>query len=435
MPKIVILDEFAPEDIAMMQALYSRSAESVEIHVEKVRKTGSGKFMASYYVGYNHASIGDCGTTTIFTEGVSMFVAKAIQDWALYSGQETSSRYIDMAKQGMVDPVGTKASKKIQDDWMDFYVKNQDRMRVHLKAKYPRKEGEEEKVYDKAINARIFDTFRSFLPGGAKTQLSWHTNLRQAHDHLALMKYYPLDEVKEVTAQIRTALKEKYSSSFNHKEYPGQEEYRKWSMEEFTFYREKKYKGDFAASTNIKWKELKKKYGKAISKRPTKTNLPTFLAEYGNVTFDFLLDFGSFRDVQRHRNGICRMPLLTTKYGFNQWYLDELSPELRKEAIALIDKQKKAIEKLSASGVSDENLQYYVAMGFNVTCHVSYGLPATLYTMELRSGSLVHPTLRKVAHKMHHAITKMFPGITLHSDLTESEWDVRRGKQDIVEKK
>ena len=90
--KIFIYDEFNPEDTAMMQALYSRSAESVTEHVAKVRQSGTGKFMEKYYVGYGHASIADCGSTTIFIEGVSMLVAKAVQDWPLYSGQETSSR-------------------------------------------------------------------------------------------------------------------------------------------------------------------------------------------------------------------------------------------------------------------------------------------------------------------------------------------------------
>ncbi|MCI5138224.1 MAG: hypothetical protein D3922_07370, partial [Candidatus Electrothrix sp. AR1] len=93
MMKIFINDEFDPESSAMMQALYSRSSSSVENHIEQVRKTGSSNFMKSYYVGYGHASIGDCGTTTLFIESVSILAAKAIQDNPLYSGQETSTRY------------------------------------------------------------------------------------------------------------------------------------------------------------------------------------------------------------------------------------------------------------------------------------------------------------------------------------------------------
>ncbi len=50
--KTFIYDEFSPQDIAMMQALYSRSAQSVEEHAEKVKKSGSGNFMERYYMGY-----------------------------------------------------------------------------------------------------------------------------------------------------------------------------------------------------------------------------------------------------------------------------------------------------------------------------------------------------------------------------------------------
>jgi hypothetical protein len=80
MAQLFIIDDQNPEDIAMMQALYSRSSASVQHHLEKVKKTGSGKFMESYYVGYGHESIGDCGSTTIFIENVSILAAKAIQD-------------------------------------------------------------------------------------------------------------------------------------------------------------------------------------------------------------------------------------------------------------------------------------------------------------------------------------------------------------------
>lgn len=105
MANIFIYDEFNPEDTAMMQALYSRSPKSVAEHVEKVKKTGSGKFMEKFYVGYGHQSIADCGSTTIFIEQISILADKAIQDWPLYSGQETSTRYVDMSKQLIIDPL------------------------------------------------------------------------------------------------------------------------------------------------------------------------------------------------------------------------------------------------------------------------------------------------------------------------------------------
>jgi thymidylate synthase ThyX len=429
--KTFIYDEFNPEDTAMLQALYSRSAASVEEHAKKVTQSGSGKFMERYYVGYGHASIADCGSTTIFIEDVSMLVAKAIQDWPLYSGQETSSRYIDMSERLITDPLKTKASKAVLDKWMKFYTTKQAAVETHLREKYPKKPEEDQGVYDRAIKARIFDILRGFLPAGVTTQLSWHTNLRQAHDKLSLLRYYPLAEVKTVAEEIHKKLNERYAHSFGHKQYPEQEAYRKFISEKYTFYDQKKYAGDFKATTNIKRAELNT-YAPVLKKRPMKTNLPLFLGELGNVTFEFLLDFGSFRDIHRHRNGTCRMPYLTTKYGFNEWYLEQLPEKVRNEALILIKDQMKAIKALKAS---KEETQYYVAMGFNVTSKVTYGLPATVYTMELRSGKLVHPTLRRVAHKMYKSLKKFFPEMTLHADLDLDDWDIRRGQQDIHEKK
>ncbi len=428
--KIFVYDEFGPQDTAMMQALYSRSALSVEEHVEKVRESGSGKFMERFYVGYGHASIADCGSTTIFIEGVSMLVAKAIQDWPLYSGQETSSRYIDMSKQEIIDPVGTKESKKILNDWMTFYTKSQVAVQDHIMKKYPKKPEEDENIYSKAVKARAFDTLRGFLPAGVATQFSWHTNLRQAHDKLVFLRRHPLKEVREVAEKILAGFKEKYAQSFSHVETDEQGSYWKFIEDDYNYYFNKDAK-PFSAKTNINKKELSK-YKNIFKKRAVKTGLSHFLSELGNITFEFLLDFGSFRDIQRHRNGVCRMPLLTTKFGFNEWYLNELPEDVKKEAIRLIKDQTKLINKLKTT---QENKQYYCAMGFNVTCKVSYGLPAATYVAELRSGRLVHPTLRKIAHKMSTALSKMFPDLKLQSDFSLDEWNIRRGMQDISSKK
>ncbi len=427
---IFIHDEFGPEDTAMMQALYSRSAESVEVHAEKVRASGSGKFMERFYVGYGHASIADCGSTTIFIEGVSMLVAKAIEDWPLYSGQETSSRYIDMSKQPLIDPVKTPESKKILDKWMAFYTKSQSAVEADLIAKYPVKADEDESVYLKAIKARSFDILRGFLPAGVTTQFSWHTNLRQAADKLATLKYHSLLEVREAAEKILDSLKEKYPSSFSHKTYETQEKYRMEVSKNFTYFGEKKLTKEFSFNTTIKPTELNK-YKTLIKNRPEKTNLPYFLADLGSNTFEFYIDFGSFRDIQRHRNGVCRMPLVTTKFGFNKWYLEQLPENVRKEAEKLIKEQKADMAKLKAL---KEDIQYYIAMGFNIVCKVTYGLPATLYVAELRSGRMVHPTLRATALKMCDVLEKKFPNLAVHADRSLNDWDIRRGLQDIRKK-
>ena len=429
MSNIFVYDEFGPEDVAMMQALYSRSPKSVTEHVEKVKASGSGKFMETFYVGYGHASIADCGSTTIFIEDISIIGDKAIQDWQLYSGQETSTRYIDMSTRAIIDPLNTPESKSIIEGWMSFYINNQEKIQQYLITKYPRKDGEDENVYLKAIKARGFDIMRGFLPAGITTQLSWHTNLRQAWDHLALLRHHPLAEVRETAETILEKLKEKYSHSFSHATYDEQENYRDEMVKKYSYFSSKS-PVEFSMNTTIKSEELKK-YQELLDKRPIKTGLPNFLGDLGTFTFDFLLDFGSFRDLQRHRNGICRMPLLTTDLGFSSWYLEQLPDDLRAEALELITAQK---EKLNNLKTTPEIKQYYIAMGFNVSCLVTYPLPAAVYVIELRSNRTVHPSLRTIAHKMHHAVLNLFPNLKLYSDLDLDDWDVRRGLADITNK-
>lgn len=57
---------------------------------------------------------------------------------------------------------------------------------------FPRIDGQVEGVYRKSIHAKAFDIARGFLPAGTTTLLSWHTNLRQAYDHIQQLRYHPL---------------------------------------------------------------------------------------------------------------------------------------------------------------------------------------------------------------------------------------------------
>ncbi len=445
-PAVSIVDDVSPEDIAMVQALYSRSPESSATHLEKVRKTGNGKFMSSYYVGYGHKSIGDCGSTTIFIEDVSLLAAKAIQDWPLYSGQETSTRYIDMRNRDIVDPIGTSQSKSILDRWMNFYIDNQIRVLETIKIRHPIRDGEDPKIYEKAARARVFDIMRGFLPAGITTQLSWHTNLRQAGDHLTGLKYHPSKEISSLAFSIAALLDQKYpSSGFGHPlagvsgvGKDGMIERAEWEQKTSTKFAYAPPMFPAPSHTDAVIITLSgavfdevNHYIEDINSRPRGCVLPHFMSDFGQISWSFYLDFGSFRDIQRHRNGVCRMPILTDNYGFESWYLDQLDEELRDEAKKLLAKQEDDIARITDDEVAR---QYYLALGYRVRTDVTYALPAAVYVMELRSGKTVHPTLRKKVHEMIDAFKVNMPNMVLHTDLDPSDWDIRRGTQTITEK-
>jgi thymidylate synthase ThyX len=421
-----------PEENAMLQALHSRSIGGLVAHLRKLIAKGPKEFMATHYVGYGDKSIGDCGTITGFIEGVSMLTAKAIQDWMMYSGQEASTRYLNFAKQVFQNIAGTELGRQILEAWRAFYLSLQEPVRQLLREKFPRGADEDEKLWEKAIGARAFDITRAFLPAGATTNLAWHTNLRQAADKLALMRHHPLDEVREVAEAIESALKERFPSSFGHKRYPATEAYNAVWVAAENYYHDP-HSPEFVLSENTIRQDVLARYRHILESRPTKTELPRFLDELGRLQFSFTLDFGSFRDIQRHRAVTQRMPLLTEDLGFHPWYLDELPEVQRQEAIELLEVQRQRTDGL---GLSPELRQYYLPMGYLTSNHITGGLPQLVYLVELRATRFVHPTLRMRAQQMADVLLEKFgaSGLVLHLDADPGRFDIRRGSHDITEK-
>jgi hypothetical protein len=125
------------------------------------------------------------------------------------------------------------------------------------------------------------------------------------------------------------------------------------------------------------------------------------------------------------------MPLLTSSIGFHEWYLDELTEDLRVEATELI-----AELATAANGLTDDEAlrQYYLPMGFKISNYVSGDLPAWVYLVELRASSLVHPTLAVQAAKMADILRDTYADcdLAIHITSEAGRFDVKRGEADIV---
>jgi len=417
---------------AMLQALHSRSTGGIKSHLKVLEEKGAENFMEKFYVGYGHKSIGDCGSATVFVEGVSMLAAKAIQDWRLYSGQEASTRYVDFSQQEFLDPTGTKEGKKILEDWRTFYLESQEPVKEHLKKQFPKQVEEDQKIYEKAIVARAFDITRAFLPAGATTNVAWRMNFRQFADELMLLRHHPLAEIRDIAEKTEEVLSETYSNSFGHERFSDTEKYNKNWMQGKYYYENSKAK-DFELIHDNVDREMLVEYREILEERPMKTELPMAIAECGVVAYEFLLDFGSFRDLQRHRAIVQRMPLLVRTHGFNQWYLDSLPNDLKEKAKEFIQLQEQKIEQL---GLDKEVEQYFIAMGYRVPCRFSGDLKALVYLAELRSTRFVHATLVEQILKMIESLRELFAkdGLVLHLDNEPNRFDIRRGEQDIITK-
>jgi thymidylate synthase ThyX len=316
-------------------------------------------------------------------------------------------------------------------------------MKIALKERHPfavdsGKEDSEEKqktVWGNAINARAFDVCRSLLPAGTSTNLAWTTTLRQFADRIAILRNHPLEEVREIGEQLEDGMIEMYENSFQKKRYEETESYLAGICRD-TYYYHNPDSPDLALVHDGVWREGIKadaRYEALIKSRPPKTELPKWLGAYGSLAFAYTLDFGSFRDVQRQRSVVQRMPLLTADIGFAQWYLDEMPEELRTETEHFIASQREATESLDAA---PEVNQYYLPMGYEVSCLNSGDLPAWVYIIELRASSTVHPTLAFKGERMAKIMEDTYGdlGLKIHLGSVAGQFDVRRGKDTIEER-
>jgi hypothetical protein len=277
------------------------------------------------------------------------------------------------------------------------------------------------------------------------------------------MLHHPMPEVVRVALQLRRLLHERYpSSGFNHfggagvsgvanKDEGLRDVRQEWMWRvatEWTY--SARWAPTHAESVDVLSTGFRgldydadarmEPYKEMLATRPEGCVLPHFLTSLGQFNLRHLIDFGSFRDAQRHRNGVVQMPLLDTSFGFERWYLEQLGDPnngdvggLRDEAVELIHKQQERIRTLSTDPVKR---QYYVALGFRVPCQMTMALPALLYYLELRSKKTVHPTLRHQVHNVVRKFQQVYPPeqIALHVDMDPSDWDVRRGNQTITKR-
>lgn len=312
-------------------------------------------------------------------------------------------------------------------------------MQHSLSSQYPwnQEDGEAETVWRKAINARAFDVMRAFLPAGAMTNLAWHSELRHLADHMLRLRHHPLDEVRYVADRICKALLRRFKHSGFGKRYTPTEEYVEfWMRELYYFDQEPGFMGTGVVRNGVHLERntveprLLEQYKGILANRPPKTEFPKFMAECGTLQVSYFIDFGSFRDLQRQRSLVQRMPLLSDKYGFSEWYFEQMPSELKQEAIHFLADYKKEMETLALEPVV---AQYYVPMGYKVPCRNTGDLPAWQFVTELRSVVHVHPTARAIAHGVADIMLEQFgdTGLILHIDRSPDRFNIKRGHHDI----
>lgn len=480
-------DHYDPEVRAMLMAMYSRSYasimgrlpstdESAQQHKDKLGK---------YYVQWGHKSVGQLGSTDIFIEGVSQLAAKAIENHPLYNGQESSTRYIDFSKQPFVTG-GVDDTAIWQEKYREFYIHALPQVIEMLKQEFPFEDNkgdyhhkssvedqdkQKRTTWENTIKARAFDICRGLLPAGATTNVAFSGTFDTINDHFGEMLHHPLLELREIAATVLTQLAEKYP----HATMPLERLKERYSYVTPEFFynsvaaanpeaflaliegqprpitegggftpKSSTLKIDLLHTASLRTqifsnfeKYVTSNYPAISADRRKHEKFPDFISKQFSISYTDMIDFGSYRDLHRHRNGKINMPVLSPAYEYHPYYMLNLPDHLQEELKQL---NAQYIEWYTSSlNLSQEKdqyvLQYSVPMGFQVPFMYMCDLNQLLYIFELRSSKTVHQTLRQVVQRWARKFWVFLPNVQLHVDWNEDNFTLKRGTQTIVEDK
>jgi thymidylate synthase ThyX len=416
---------YNPENVAMLQALQSRSHKSILDLIGHVEYKGNDSFINQYVIKYGHDSIADCGHTVVFFEGVSILCAMALQDFPLYAGIESSTRYMNFQNKGIVVPsefldnpelFNLDTVEALHENCLSIYNSMTDDLMEEYTQAFPESS-------QQAIKNKVFDITRGFLPAGIKTNVSLAGSLGKIKDWLVELTFYPLQEVREATTNALDQLKASYPATYsdiearkaNISEYIKAVNYMRFVSRDTATRLSVEYTANseydyhiFSGMTHTfnpsdQW---------AISDpKRRKLQYAQNICRFGTLfDFAFMLDIGSFRDLHRHRRGYCPLPILTNQYDFSpvyhkmmlckhlvnksqilvKCYYDHLDWAFVQFSDKLVDREADANFDLRMVK------QYFIMLGSRVPCSYICDLSQIAYIIELRSAETVHFSLRSL---------------------------------------
>lgn len=407
-----------PENVAMLQALQSRSHKSVLDLAATVEAKGSDSFINQYVINYGHDSIAECAHTVVFFEGVSLLAAMALEDYPLFAGIESSTRYMDFSSTGVVIPpeiydnTGLRDTSlhKLYKQALSLYEYATVILTDHFSAIYPDSS-------PAAIKNKVFDVARGFLPAGIKTNLSLAGSLGKIKDWLIELTFYPLKEVRLLAEGALSQLEAQFPSTYSNirerqlligsyiesvnclRFVDGHETLIRIKHHTNpagnSLYQTHLFNGRTHTFNDKEIETLTDKYRKRL-------NFAQNICRYG-VLFDlaFMLDVGSFRDLHRHRRGYCPLPIASSSYDFSMLYLSEVNdPDIEKNLRVMLMEYHNEVHRAFSSNLRSDLehrlRQYFVLLGSRVPCTYICDLTQLAYIVELRSSEAVHFSLRSL---------------------------------------
>ena len=364
----ILLDEFISKPETGFNEIVNSQLDKGSNEIVAIKK--AEEFYDRVLVGFGDDSVAELGGAHIACENVSNIASKALEDARIgISPLEKSSRYVFFNDKVNGEYRYYKDSAIMSSEFADLYAKTcntlfdtyselVEPMKKFMVEKHPMDSATTERAYNFTIRAKACDILRGLLPVATLTNVGLYGNGRAFEYLITKMYSHELDEIRNIAAAMQTELSKvipsfvkrsndrygKESQRFlaetksavssisrdvanNHIEQvesvtlvdSDDEETAETKIATAIIYAYSKYPmNQIRRSVELmSIEERRKIIEEYIKRRENRRHRPGRAFENTYYTFDILCNYGSYRDLQRHRVLTQEKQLLTTEHGFD----------------------------------------------------------------------------------------------------------------------
>jgi thymidylate synthase ThyX len=393
---------------ATVLAKYSRSPLSARVIVSQLTPEEADKFQEKWVIGYNHSSVAELAVIPICFEGVSIVASKFLESFQRPGYSEKSTRYQVFSRDSFITPPGApetmkKFAARFYDAYENLYPKVLQRV-VELTGKGPE---------DRTVKARVFDNVRYLLPAGTGTNLAWVGFARDARYMISAARGHRNPEIRMLGDMAAAAIAEmcpvfvqkadadsfeppviglgNLSPKFDFSNPNWYVDIHRRHLLPDPSLVQKSFESAIADRHGMSWSA----FSKLMEGRGARA-VPKIFRTF-RMSFDIMMDYGAFRDLQRHRRCEQYVEPLHPNYGF--LVPDDIAgSEFESEYRSAMQ----AVHAYDDEGVVHDQdlLQYMVPLGYLHHSIFDMDGQEIYYVTELRTQPQGHISYRRVGYEI-----------------------------------
>ena len=443
--EIYLLDPacLPPETIAVAFAKTSRSPESFKQIAAELSDENSANFHQKWVVGYGHSSVAEHAVLHIALENISRLAVETVESCRLASYTEKSSRYqVWDSDQFFIPPELDGLSEREQyletlTAQFALYACAIPEVEKIISKKAQLGEKESETSWQRRVRSESADVCRYLLPAAALANVGLTINARSLEHTLKKMLSHPLDEVRQIGAEMKAIAQQKVPTLVKYAnpitapdqslkairqidhELGGTRKDREWCN---CFYHTQdgverilaaslmsqhclSYEEAYRYITDLSIIEKEHLFDEYLSPFG-EHDIPPRELEHVIFSVDVILDQGAYFELKRHRMMTQTPQALTVELGF-------AIPRLIEEA-GLLSEYKDVMQKsincyYAIEKINPQVAAYIVPNAFNRRVLLTLNFRTALHLIALRSAANAHFAMRRFACRLANEIRTCSP--------------------------